>query len=264
MLKTAILAAREAGKYLLDHLNKLERDDINHKKAKDFVTEVDKNSEKMIIDIIKERFSDHDILAEESGTQSVSSDYRWIIDPLDGTTNYIHGYPMFSVSIALEYQGEVIVGVVFDPFRDELFAAEKGNGATLNDSPISTSDLREMDYALLATGFPFRQTEIIDKYLKIFREIFLKCSGIRRAGSAALDLVYVASGRLDGFWEFGLSPWDIAAGSIILKEAGGKITDFHNGTDYLASGNVIASNGYFHSEIRKAIERWNPVERFEE
>src|SRR4030042_1238842 len=248
-LDTAIKAARLAGLAILDNLGRISKRDISLKMASDFVTSVDRESESIIIGTIKESFPHHLILAEESIKESAGEEYRWIIDPLDGTTNYIHGYPVFSVSIALEYKSEIILGVVFDPLRNELFLAEKGAGAFLNGHPLRVSEINEIKECLITTGFPFRKKEIIDSYLKLFKNIFLKVSDLRRAGSAALDLAYLACGRCEGFFEIGLSPWDIAAGDILIKEAGGVITDFGGGHDHLLTGNVVAGIPAIHEKL---------------
>lgn len=247
-LEVAIKAARLAGQIIVKHLGKISKRDINLKQASDFVTIVDRESEKVIIDTIKKHFPDHLFLAEESLKECGRETYRWIIDPLDGTTNYIHSYPVFSVSIALEYGGEIITGVILDPLRNELFWAEKGSGAYVNCSPIEVSKVN-IGESLVTTGFPFRSKEMIDNYLKLFRNLFLKVSDLRRSGSAALDLAYLACGRCDGFFELGLSPWDIAAGSLLIKEAGGVITDFGGGTHYVRTGNIVAGNPAVHREL---------------
>jgi myo-inositol-1(or 4)-monophosphatase len=252
-LNAAVEAARRSQEVILDNLGRLSKGDVSLKQASDFVTRVDKESEHVIIQTIKERFPQHFFLSEES-LKDTENTYRWIIDPLDGTTNYIHGFPMFAVSIALEHKGEIILGVVLDPLRDELFTAEKGCGAYLNGSPIRVSTASVLSECLLATGFPFRKKDMIDLYLQAFRNIFLRVSGIRRAGSAALDLAYLAAGRCDGFFELGLSPWDIAAGSILIKEAGGIVTDFGGGNDYLSTGNIVAGTQYVHGEVLKEIK----------
>lgn len=262
-LSTGIKAARLAGKLILDNLGKISKDDVSTKQASDFVTRVDKESEQLIIDTIKKVFPHHLFLAEESAKDiktegyywyEPSDSYRWIIDPLDGTTNYIHGYPVFSVSIALVYSGEIISGVIFDPPRNDLFTAEKGKGAFLNNRQIKVSAVNDLKHGLITTGFPFRQKNMIDPYLHLFKNIFYRVSDIRRAGSAALDLAYLAAGRCDGFFEIGLSPWDIAAGSILIKEAGGIITDFGGGADYLLSGNIVAGPPALHTEILKEVK----------
>jgi myo-inositol-1(or 4)-monophosphatase len=253
-LEVAVKAARLSGQIIVEHVGKISKKDINLKQASDFVTIVDRESEKIIIDTIKKHFPDHLFLAEESLKECGKETFRWIIDPLDGTTNYIHSYPVFSISIALEYGGEIIIGVILDPLRNELFWAEKGSGAYVNCLPIEVSQLTVSE-SLVATGFPFRSKEMIDTYLKLFKNLFLKVSDLRRAGSAALDLAYLASGRCDGFFELGLSPWDIAAGSLLIKEAGGIVTDFSGGNDYIWTGNIVAGNPAVHQEILKEVRK---------
>jgi myo-inositol-1(or 4)-monophosphatase len=180
--------------------------------------------------------------------------FRWIIDPLDGTTNFIHHYPVFCVSIALELQRKIIAGVIFDPLRKELFFAEKGKGAFLNEQPITVSTITACPDSLITTGFPFRMKEVIDPYLKLFKNVLFKVSDLRRAGSAALDLAYLAAGRCEGFFELGLRPWDIAAGSLIIEEAGGVLTDFGGGNEYLSTGNVVAGNRAIQEELLKEVQ----------
>jgi myo-inositol-1(or 4)-monophosphatase len=240
LMKKAVKAARQAGALIMNYLGNISSKDIDKKKASDYVTTVDRKSEKIIISIIKKRFPDHSFLAEESAHEEESSGYRWIIDPLDGTTNYIHCYPAFSISIALEYNRKIILGVIFDPLRKEMFTALKGEGAYLNGHRIRVSKVRDMKYGLIATGFPFRNKEYAGYYLKLFQNVFNRVSDLRRGGSAALDLAYLACGRCDGFFEIGLNPWDIAAGGLLIREAGGKITDFSGGSNYLNTGNVVA------------------------
>jgi myo-inositol-1(or 4)-monophosphatase len=253
ILKTAVSAARLAGDIILRNLGHLTRGDVEKKQAFDFVTKVDRWSEAVIVQTIREKFPSHSFLAEETFRQPGTDAFRWIIDPLDGTTNYIHRYPVFSVSIALAHEGEVIVGVVFDPLRDELFHAVRGEGAFLNNLPIAVSETGILADSLIATGFPFRKKELVDLYLMAFKSVFHEVSGIRRAGSAAIDLAYLAAGRVDGFFELGLSPWDIAAGSLIIREAGGSITDFGGGNEYLSTGNVVAGNKTVHGPILEKI-----------
>jgi myo-inositol-1(or 4)-monophosphatase len=252
-LKTAVAAARLAGDIILKSLGRLSTSDVQTKQAFDFVTKADRWSEAVIIQAIREKFPSHTFLAEETLKQEDTGNYRWIIDPLDGTTNYIHSYPMFSVSIALEYEREIVIGVVFDPLRDELFHAVRGKGAFLNNRQISVSKTDLLERSLVATGFPFRAKDMIDVYLKAFKEVFEGVSDIRRAGSAAIDLAYVAAGRVEGFFELKLSPWDIAAGSLLITEAGGMITDFGGGTDYLSTGNIVTGNKYVQSEILRIV-----------
>lgn len=251
--KVAIQAAKEAGDILLRNFrNKLQLS-VETKKKFDFVTRVDKESEAKVIEIIKNKYPDHKIFAEET-KKDLKGKFRWIIDPLDGTTNYIHGVPIFTVSIALECDGEIVLGVVYDPVHKELFFGEKGKGAFLNDNPIKVSDVENPEFGLLATGFPFRVKHLINPYQESFAQLFHSFSGIRRAGSAALDLCYVACGRFDGFWELDLKPWDLAASYIIIKEAGGQITDFDGQDEVLVTGNTIASNGKLYEFMLSTIK----------
>jgi myo-inositol-1(or 4)-monophosphatase len=259
--KVAITAARRAGKLIKDSLGTISGENIQNKDVFDFVTNVDKESEQLIIDLIQKHFPDHEILAEESGETGYKQTYRWIIDPLDGTTNFIHGYPNSAVSIAFEEKGTLILGVIYDPFRDELFCAEKGSGAFLNDSPIYVSKRSNLGFCLIATGFPFKNRDLLSLYWQVLSEIFLKVSGVRRTGSAALDLANIACGRFDGFLELKLSPWDVAAGSVIIQEAGGKITDFAGENDHVRTGNVIASNTLIHDFLLQKVKNvfnYNP------
>lgn len=242
MLNTAIAAARDAGKVILKNIDKLDRLNIEIKAKNDYVTEVDRQAEQQVIYHLRKAYPEHSILAEESGLDEVAdSDYRWIIDPLDGTTNFLHGFPQYAVSIALQLKGRLEVAVVFDPIKNELFTATRGGGAQLNDRKIRVTQQKGLDGALLGTGFPFKQPQHLDTYLNTFKAVHPNTAGIRRAGSAALDLAYVAAGRLDGFWEIGLSAWDMAAGVLLVKEAGGIVTDFSGKADYLETGNVFAA-----------------------
>ena len=254
-LGVAFRAAMLAGEHILKNLGKISKEDISTKQASDFVTRVDRESEQIILDTITRKFPDHRFLAEESAKKDEAGEYRWIIDPLDGTTNFIHGYPVFSVSIALEHKGEVILGLVYDPLRDEIFSGEKGKGAFLNGRPVRVSSVSDLSTSLVATGFPFRRKDLIDPYLTLFRNIFYRVSDIRRAGSAALDLASLASGRCDCFFEIGLSPWDIAAGSLLITEAGGIITDFSGGTDFLLTGNIVAGTLALHTQILQEVKK---------
>jgi myo-inositol-1(or 4)-monophosphatase len=253
-LETAVFAARSAGQIILENLGRLSKDDVSLKQVSDFVTRVDKESEACIVRIIRERYPDHHVLAEETEKDTSREGYRWIIDPLDGTTNFIHQYPVFCVSIALELQRKVIAGVIFDPLRKELFFAEKGKGAFLNEQPITVSTITACPDSLITTGFPFRSKEFIDPYLKLFKNVLFKVSDLRRAGAAALDLAYLAAGRCEGFFEIGLSPWDIAAGSLIIEEAGGVITDFGGSNEYLSTGNVVTGNRAIQAELLKEVQ----------
>lgn len=253
-VETAVKAARRAGRYLLDNLGAISRRDIDMKQASDFVTRVDRESEEIILNTIRKAFADHAFLTEESVQDRENDNFRWIIDPLDGTTNYIHQYPVFSLSIALEYRREIILGVVYEPLRNGMFTAEKGKGAFYNKKRIRVSESRSFEDCLVTTGFPFRRKEMTDQYLKLFKNVFFKCSDLRRAGSAALDFAYLACGRCDAFFEIGLSPWDIAAGAILIKEAGGIITDFSGGPDFLQSGNIVAGNPAIQKKLLREVK----------
>ncbi len=241
-LKVAIGAARAAGNIILRHHNQIDRLTITNKDTHDFVSEVDKLAEKAIIAQIQKFFPRHSILGEESGEILGDNSKQWVIDPLDGTTNFLHGFPQYSVSIALLEDSIPTQAVVYDPFKDEMFVAGKGKGAFLNDSRMRISKTKGWESTLIGTGFPFKQPEHLDCYLATFKAVHPLTSGIRRAGSAALDLAYLAAGRLDGFWEIGLSKWDIAAGVLLVQEAGGFISDFSGGKQFLATGNVVAGN----------------------
>jgi len=256
--KVAIDAAKKAGELIKESLGTISSEKIQNKDVFDYVTNVDKESEQLIIDLIHKHFPAHEILAEESGETGCEHSHRWIIDPLDGTTNFIHSYPNSAVSIALEENGTLILGVIYDPYRDELFCAEKGRGAFLNDSPIQVSKRSNLSFCLIATGFPFRNKDFLSLYWQVLSEIFLKVSGVRRTGSAALDLAHIACGRFDGFLELKLSPWDVAAGSVIIQEAGGKITDFAGENNHVRTGNVIASNSLIHDFLLQKVKNVFP------
>ncbi|MCP4043118.1 MAG: inositol monophosphatase [Gammaproteobacteria bacterium] len=238
LLNIAIRAARNAGNIITRNLDRVDTVTITKKGFNDFVTEIDRQAEHAIIDAIHHVYPDHAILAEESGVQG-KNDHVWIIDPLDGTTNYLHGFPVFSVSIALKIRDRLECGVVYDPLRQELFTATRGQGAQLNDRRIRVSQCKSLKDALVGTGFPFREFDNLDPYLAIFRELITKTAGIRRAGSAAIDLAYVACGRLDAFWEFDLREWDIAAGALLIQESGGFVSDLKGGNDYLKEGDIV-------------------------
>ncbi|MFQ5750592.1 MAG: inositol monophosphatase family protein [bacterium] len=252
-LETAIEAARLGGKILLESLSSPERKQVTRKQKFDFVTQIDHLSEAAILDFIRKRHPHHSILAEESGGQKQAQGYLWIVDPLDGTKNYIHKFPMFAISIALLYEGKVIVGVVLDPVRNELYHAEKEKGAFLNGKSVQVSETQDFSQCLLATGFPFRAKHLTDTYFEAFKNLFHQVSDFRRAGAAALDLAYLACGRLDGFWEVTLNPWDIAAGTLLIEEAGGKVTDLWGGNSHLKTGHVVASNGLIHNKITQVV-----------
>ena len=223
---------------------------ITYKGEVDLVTEIDEEAERLIREELLGTFSTYGMLAEEGGELAGEEDTRWIVDPLDGTTNYAHGLPIFCVSIGLERAGEVVLGVVHDPMREEIYVAERGGGATLNGEPIKVSDTEELIQALIATGFPYDRAEMPEA-LELFGRFAATTRGMRRLGSAALDLCYVASGRLDGYYERGIWPWDLAAGSVILEEAGGKLTNYRGGKLNLADREIVASNGRLHPAMTK-------------
>lgn len=242
MLNIAIQAARNAGRIIVRFVDRLDTIDVNEKSRNDFVTQVDHLSEQKIIETIHRMYPDHAILAEESGYIEGNEDSIWVIDPLDGTTNFIHGFPQFAVSIAYRHRGRLEVGVIYDPLRQELYTAARGEGAQLNNRKIRVSQCKKLNTALIGTGFPYRKNHYFKSYINTFEAVFPETAGVRRAGSAALDLAYVAVGRLDGFWEISLKEWDIAAGVLLVKEAGGLVGDFHGEDHYMDNGNLIAAN----------------------
>lgn len=254
LLATAAEAATEAGSFLQYNIGKVKNIERKQGEETNLVTEIDKQSEIMIIRRIKQQYPDHDILGEEGGAQSSSSDYRWIIDPLDGTTNYTHGLPFFCVTIGVEYKGEIIAGATYDPMAGEMFTAEKGKGAFLNGQRIAVSTAATLIESLLVTGFPYNVKENPDNVVEHFVNFLPRAQGIRRLGSAALDLAYVACGRLDGYWEVFLNPWDKSAGILIVREAGGKVTTFDGGqSDVIYQPNTLASNGIIHDDMLSVL-----------
>lgn len=255
----AASAAKKAGRLLKERFNHSHT--ISFKGRINIVTEADMMSEALLMKEIGGHFPDHDIISEETKGLLTGSPYRWIIDPLDGTTNYAHGFPVFSVSLALEQEGSIIVGVVYNPMLDELFFAERGKGAFLNEKGISVSDTADLSSSLLATGFPYDIRENPDNNINYFSEIAMKARAVRRAGSAALDMAYIAAGRFDGFWELKLQPWDTAAGWLIVEEAGGSVTDI-GGKEYsLLSPNIVATNGRIHQSMIDILGSIDPLDR---
>ncbi|HHB13327.1 MAG TPA: inositol monophosphatase [Chromatiales bacterium] len=236
----ATQAARDAGRIILRYSNRLDAIAVESKARNDFVSEVDRAAEQTIIQRIRRAYPRHAILAEESGHRG-GGEFEWIIDPLDGTTNYLHGIPHYAVSIALRHRGELKMGVIYDPFKEELFCAARGEGATLNNRRIRVSRRRSLSGALLGTGIPFRPNQNLDLYLETLKALIPDTAGVRRAGSAALDLAYVAAGRFDGFWEFKLHPWDMAAGVVLIREAGGLVGDLQGGQNFLKTGDILAA-----------------------
>lgn len=263
MIEVAKQAASAAGEILLEHFRKIPQQAIRRKQKNDFLSFADEQSEQAILKIIQAAYPQHAFLAEEVGGSTHEHDYLWVIDPLDGTTNFLQGIPIFAISIALLFKGRPVAGVIYDPLHREMFWAEKGKGAFLNDAPISVSKKNKLDESFIATGFPFKAKHFLNDYLAVFKDIFTDCIGKRRMGAAAIDLAYVAAGRFDGFWELGLSPWDQAAGWIIIEEAGGKVTDFWGSEDFLYARYTLATNGLIHEQmidkINKHFKEFKPV-----
>jgi myo-inositol-1(or 4)-monophosphatase len=247
-LQTSMEIAREAGRLLAKYFEQHVTFEL--KGEYDLVTVADRASEQLVIDRLRSHFPAHSIVAEESGGHAGSSDYCWYVDPLDGTTNFAHGFPMFNVTLALEHAGELVAGVIFDPLRDEMFASERGSGAHLNGRRISVSKVSRLRDSLVATGFPSRKRHL-DINVHFYYQLAMTTHGVRRAGAAALDLAYVACGRLDGFWEFGLNPWDMAAGILLIREAGGTCSDMQGGPARLRGPHLLADNGAVHNQLLK-------------
>lgn len=255
--EVALAAAREAGEIIMKHFRRLEG--VRKKSEVDLVTAADLESEAAIVGRIRQAFPDHAVIAEEGDyQQATSSQYRWVIDPLDGTTNYIHGLPIFAVSIGLQITNETVVGVVLNPAQGEEFVAVKDQGATLNGAPIHVSTVDNLQEALLVTGFPYTHDRVFYESFELFKELYGHCQGIRRLGAAALDLCYVSTGRFEAFYEANLHPWDICAGELICKEAGGLVTDWRGGQLPFSGERVLASNGLIHAELLAALSRWGP------
>jgi myo-inositol-1(or 4)-monophosphatase len=252
-LDIAVRAVKESGRIQKEWLGKDKK--VELKGEINLVTEVDTKCEGRIVEIIKKTFPEHNILTEETPMPESSSPYRWIIDPLDGTTNYAHGYPCFCTSVALELEGKVVLGAIYDPLLDELFTAQEGQGAFLNGERIAVSATERLTEALLCTGFPYDLRESPVNNLDHFKNFIMEARAIRRDGSAALDLCYVAAGRFDGFWELKLNPWDVAAGKLIVEEAGGVVTDFKGGPLDIYGQETLASNGRIHEEMIGVLER---------
>ena len=251
LLNTAVDAARQAGNVLTRILNRGEHLDVRTKGTNEFVSQADHAAEEAIIDTILRRYPDHAILAEESGSQG-ESEFQWIIDPLDGTTNYVHGFPVFAVSIAVTQRGRAEVAVVHDPVSQELFTAVRGRGAQLDGKRIRVSGRQDLHESLIGTGFPYHANRRwLNPYMGMLRTVMKSSAGVRRPGAAALDLANLAAGRLDGFWEFGLKPWDIAAGTLLIREAGGLVEELLGGDDYLASGHILAGTPEIHRQLKK-------------
>lgn len=253
LVNIAVQAARQASKVLLRYIDRLDTLTVTAKAKSDWVTEVDRQSEKEIIEVIQNVYPEHSILGEESGL-TTGNEYCWVIDPLDGTTNYIHGFPHFSISIAVKQRDQIEAGVIFDPLRNEMFIAARGQGSFLNERRIRVSKVSKLENALIGTGLAVREVQHFPLFIEIFKNIFPKSAGIRRAGSAALDLAYVAAARLDGYWEYPLKEWDMAAGVLLVQEAGGRITDMQGGKNFLSQGGVISGNAKIQPLMLEIIE----------
>ena len=258
-LNIAVKAARRAATVINRASTQLDLLTVQSKSPNDFVTEVDRAAEQAIIEVLRDAFPGHGILAEESGESGPESEFTWIIDPLDGTTKFIHGLPQYAVSIAQTKNGVLEHAVVYDPNTNEMFTASRGAGAFLNDRRIRVSRRTRLNEALIGTGFPFRRFDHVDAYLAMFKELTQKTAGIRRPGAASLDLAYVAAGRFDGFWEMGLSPWDMAAGVLLIQEAGGLVSDLSGEANYLTTGNLVAGTPKIFGQLLPIIQAWRPA-----
>ena len=263
MLNIAVRAARRAGDIIIRSLNRVHQLEVRSKDRNDFVTDVDTKAEQDIIETIRRTFPDHAFLAEESGrtaSRSGSDEFVWMIDPLDGTTNFLHGFPQFAVSLAVERRGKLEHAVVYDPMRQELFTASRGDGAQVDGKRMRVTKQLELDGSLIGTGFPFRANrQWLDAYLEMLKLMMQQTAGVRRPGSAALDLAYVAAGRLDGFWELGLSPWDTAAGTLLITEAGGMVGTL-SGHEYKQEGHIIAGSPKIYAAMVEAFRPYVPEE----
>ena len=256
LLNTAIRAARRAGSVISRASLDLESITVSTKRQNDFVTEVDRAAEQVIVEMITKAYPDHGILAEESGASGAkAADFVWVIDPLDGTTNFIHGFPQYAVSIGIQHRGVLQHGCIFDPNRNELFTASRGRGAFLNDRRIRVSGTAGLRDALIGTGFPYRDGQDLERYTAMFADVTQNTTGMRRAGAAALDLAFVACGRLDGFWEMGLAPWDMAAGALMVMEAGGLVSDLASGEAYLGSGEIVCGTPKVFSPLLQLLSK---------
>ncbi len=253
ILNIAIRAARRAGSIIARASLDPGSIQVRSKRVNDFVTQIDQAAEQAIIDVVRKAYPDHGILAEESGSSAGEAETVWIIDPLDGTTNFIHGFPQYAVSIALKHRHQITQAVVYDPTNNEMFTASRGSGAYLNDRRIRVSKRSRLAETLIGTGFPFRDMTGLEEYLAMFREVMPKVAGIRRAGAAALDLAYVAAARLDGFWELGLAPWDMAAGTLLIQEAGGLVGDLQGEQTYMESGRIVGGNPKVFSQLLQLL-----------
>lgn len=269
-VKIAIEAAKKGGDVLNSYFRSVDPSTIEAKHVGDWVSDADRASEKAIVEFLTDKVPGHDILTEETGmiSGSVGTEYCWIIDPLDGTTNFLRGFPVWAVSVALEYRpepdkrwGRIVAGAIYIPPTDEMFYAVEGDGAFVNGERIRVSSDRSFQESLLATGFPFRTRDLAGQYIRLFGDILPRCGDVRRAGAVAVDLCYTAAGIFDGFWELDLAPWDIAAGALIIKEAGGMVSNFQAGGDFLSTGDIVAGNPDIFGELIEYVKRYFPDPR---
>ncbi|TJY61968.1 inositol monophosphatase [Sinimarinibacterium sp. CAU 1509] len=257
LVNIAVMAARSAGNFIMRHYDRADQLQVERKSRNDFVSMVDRGAEAEIIRTIHKNYPDHAILAEESGEHG-KNDVVWIIDPLDGTTNFLHRLPHFAVSIGIQVRGRLEHGVIYAPCTQDLYCASRGDGATLNNRKLRVSGCKEIGSALIGTGVPLRE-EHLDRYMPMMRNVAANTAGVRRAGAAALDLAYVAAGRLDGFWELNLNPWDIAAGIVLVQEAGGVVRELDGGDDVLATGNIVASTTKLMADLENLFPQRRPA-----
>lgn len=255
LVNIAVQAARDAGRVIVRYMNRMEGIAVAEKQRHDFVSQVDREAEEAIVRVIRRAHPDHAILAEEGGRSAGrrGSEVEWVVDPLDGTTNFLRDFPHFAISIGVREGGRPTQGVVYDPVREELFVASRGRGALLNDRRLRVNERKGLKDSLLATGFPFRERALLKHYMAMFEALFTEAADVRRAGSAALDLAYVAAGRVDGFWEFGLKAWDMTAGTVLIREAGGAVTDFTGGENFLERGDIAAGSIKLHRDLLATI-----------
>ena len=257
LLNIAVRAARAAGTVITRNMDRVDTLAITSKRRNDFVSEIDKLAEQAIIETVRKTHPGHGFLGEETGRHG-GDEYVWIIDPLDGTTNFLHGFPAFAVSIAIQHKGRLEHGVIYDPVRQELFCASRGDGATLDGKKIRVTSPKGLEGTLIGTGFPFLEHQDVDAFMAMLRTIILKTAGVRRAGAASLDLAWVAAGRLDGFWEMGLKPWDMAAGALLVQEAGGIVGGIDGGTEFMESGNVVAGGRKVFAALVRELKPYLP------
>ncbi len=257
LLNIAVRAARAAGTVITRNMDRVDTLAITSKRRNDFVSEIDKLAEQAIIDTVRKTHPGHGFLGEETGRHG-GDEYVWIIDPLDGTTNFLHGFPAFAVSIAIQHKGRLEHGVIYDPVRQELFCASRGDGATLDGKKIRVTSPKGLEGTLIGTGFPFLENQDVDAFMAMLRTVILKTAGVRRAGAASLDLAWVAAGRLDGFWEMGLKPWDMAAGALLVQEAGGIVGGIDGGTEFMESGNIVAGGRKVFAALVRELKPYLP------